>query len=241
MVGIQVPSFLNGSYICGGSIINEYYVITAAHCLFNPNSDIQRKPKDLLIGIADHKQFSTKDNIAGVTALVHVKKIIVHENFVDEGRINYDIALLRLKKPLDLLSHSQLKPVCLPTGSTEAYEGAIASVYGWGIKNFRTRLQNTLRETTLPILDSNCQDKIIGGAVITPQMLCAGYKKGGKDTCLGDSGGPLTVEEEGRHVLVGITSFGEGCGFAGSPGVYARVTAFLTWIINNTQDATYCN
>ncbi|XP_064096496.1 proclotting enzyme-like, partial [Macrobrachium nipponense] len=234
----QIPNFAKDTYLCGGSIINDRYVVTAAHCLRNLR-DENRRPGEFLIGLGDHRQNSTKDDTEGVTAFVRAEEVIVHEHY----GLNYDndIGLLKLKKPLDLSSYKRLKPVCLPTNASKTYEGAIGHIYGWGIMNKQDTFSEVLRETTVPIWGPGCVGVTFSDVAITPQMLCAGYPEGGKDTCGGDSGGPLTVEEDGRHVLVGITSFGQGCGKKGYPGVYTRVTALLDWILEHTQDATFCN
>ncbi|XP_066972500.1 serine protease 30-like isoform X2 [Macrobrachium rosenbergii] len=237
MVGLQVPSLANDTYVCGGAIISNLYILTAAHCLFN-DDDTSRLPEDILVGVADHRQNSTKDDVEGATGLVGVRDIHIHEEYGTGP--NNDIGLLKLKKPLDLKSFKQLKPVCLPSNPRKTYEGAEGHIYGWGIKGFHSRLPAVLQETSVNVLGPECQNKF-QDVNITPQMLCAGDKKGDKDTCSGDSGGPMTVEENGRHVLVGITSFGIGCGIRGSPGVYTRVTAFLDWVLENTKDAEYCN
>ncbi|KAK7068799.1 Plasma kallikrein, partial [Halocaridina rubra] len=233
------PGELNGTYLCGGAIINRYYVVTAAHCLFNPFG-IKRGPDDLKIGVADHNQFSTKDDIKGATAKVSVRRVIIHEDFYNAGAGN-DIALLKLEMPLDLASYPQLKAVCLPRKPRTTYENATGTVYGWGTTEKNYFPQAVLRETSIPILNPECENKIIGGVKIKPEMLCAGLKNGGKDSCAGDSGGPLTVEENRRHTLVGITSFGVGCGLPDTPGVYTRMTAYLDWIMDKTKDSTYCN
>ncbi|XP_068233925.1 clotting factor G beta subunit-like isoform X1 [Palaemon carinicauda] len=238
MVGIQVPKLLKDVYVCGGAIINDLYVVTAAHCLINFDGT-KRQPNDLLVGLADHRQNSTQDDVEGVTAHVRVQEVIIHEKY--GPRYNNDIGLLKLRKPLDLSSYKQLKPVCLPTNPSNTYEGAIGVIYGWGIMNKNDDLSKVLRETTVPILDPGCNGVVFENTEITPMMLCAGYPEGDKDTCGGDSGGPLTVQENERHILVGVTSFGRGCGKKNSPGVYTRVTSLLDWILNNTKDATYCN
>ncbi|XP_064096495.1 coagulation factor XI-like [Macrobrachium nipponense] len=237
MWGNQVPSLVNNTYVCGGAIINSLYILTAAHCLFN-SDDTSRLPEDLFVGVADHRQNSTKDDVEGATALVGVREILVHEEYGTGP--NNDIGLLKLKKPLDLKSFKQLKPVCLPSNPTKTYEGAQGHIYGWGVRDYRSKLPAVLQEASVPILGPDCQIKS-PDVTITPQMLCAGGGEGQKDTCTGDSGGPMTVEENGRHFLVGITSFGIGCGIRGSPGVYTRVTAFLDWVLENTKDAEYCN
>jgi len=100
-----------------------------------------------------------------------------------------------------------------------------------------------LQKAEVPIISNNeCQKRIQEAglapySVIPDIMLCAGYKKGGKDSCQGDSGGPLVVQrEDGRFNLVGVVSWGVGCGRENLPGVYARVSEFRNWIEENIQN-----
>lgn len=86
-----------------------------------------------------------------------------------------------------------------------------------------------LRAVTVPIVSqSYCRKQY--GRVLTPRMICAGYRQGGKDSCQGDSGGPLTCVINNVRQLIGVVSFGAGCATPNYPGVYARVTAFRSWI-----------
>ncbi|XP_047483691.1 prostasin-like [Penaeus chinensis] len=233
MVGVLVPRLLS-SYLCGGTIINDRFVITAAHCLFDGYTGQKLRPEDVKIGLSDHDQLSD-DGLQ-----VPVSELIVHELYKDSD-ISFDVALIRLQEPL--VFHHFLRPACLPTDATESYEGRWGFVYGWGVTNISDYiLSSRLQETQLLILGPDCDNKTIGNVRPTPDMLCAGTEEGGKDTCTGDSGGPITVPaRKRRHVIVGITSFGEGCGVPGVPGVYTRVTSYLGWILEKTAAASYCN
>lgn len=93
--------------------------------------------------------------------------------------------------------------------------------------------RNILRAVNLPIVNQDYCNSQYGGR-ITPQMICAGFQEGGKDTCFGDSGGPLTCQQNGEKQLVGIVSFGRGCARPNYPGVYVRLTAVRDWIQNRT-------
>ncbi|ROT82874.1 putative coagulation factor XII isoform X1 [Penaeus vannamei] len=134
--------------------------------------------------------------------MLALESYVFHEGYT-ENYFNLDIALLRLEEALDLTSHPEVRPVCLPSDPTKVYEGQTGKVVGWGdTTNGDKKYPDIVREVDLPIVE--CGRKEIAGVLITPFMLCAGFKKGGKDSCSGDSGGPLTVEEDGRFTLVGI-------------------------------------
>ncbi|XP_064100996.1 clotting factor G beta subunit-like isoform X2 [Macrobrachium nipponense] len=233
LVGIRKSS--KRRYECGGTIINSRYVVTAAHCVRQGRKVIS--PKKLLIGVADHNYKSKEDDIKGVTKQVKIARITVHPKYRD-ALPGFDIALIRLTK--ELVFASEIAPACLPTGNRN-YSNQNGIALGWGAVNNETfALSTVAREVTLPILPPNCNGIKVSSVKITKMMLCAGGK-GGKDTCSGDSGGPLMVKEEGRFTLVGITSFGSGCAKEGLPAVYTRMSEYQNWIMRNTQDAAYCS
>ncbi|XP_063593335.1 trypsin-1-like [Penaeus indicus] len=217
-------------YWCGGAIINDRYILTAAHCLFDSNGNPE-SAESLVVGVGDHLMSSTSDDVAA-TELISVKKVILHSRY-NKQTLDYDIALLKLSKVLTF--STEVRPVCLPEDDSKTYAGADGIASGWGTLSSGGSQPNKLMEVTVPILAPNCW-----GQPVTARMLCAGYKKGGKDTCQGDSGGPLCVVEGNRYYEVGVTSHGSGCADANSPGVYSRVSKFLPWIKANTADAVYC-
>ncbi|XP_047491388.1 trypsin-1-like [Penaeus chinensis] len=211
----------NPNRIVGGT----EYVITASHCFFDRHGN-RISDEGLVVGVANHDMYSSSDDVSGVTRLVSVAKVILH----------LDIALLKLSETLDLSKNKELRSVCLPADDSKTtYAGALGIAAGWGNLESEGSQPDKLIEVTLPILEPSCWDR-----TVSERMLCAGYKEGGKDTCQGDSGGPLYVVEDSKYFQVGITSFGNGCANPNSPGVYARVSKFLSWIKTNTADATYC-
>ncbi|XP_045136079.1 serine protease 30-like [Portunus trituberculatus] len=222
----------NSNYWCGGSIINDQYVLTAAHCVDDITSI-----EGLVVGVADHNMASTDEDIPDVTRLVAVQEIIVHPDY-NSATIDSDIALLRLSETLDVYQGDQIRPVCLPADDSSTYAGEMATATGWGTLESGGSQSSVLQEVTMPILEPSCPG--MPSSYITENMLCAGLEEGGKDTCQGDSGGPLVQNYFSKYVQVGITSWGFGCADAGSPGVYTRVSKFLDWICANTADATYC-
>ncbi|XP_045136520.1 trypsin-1-like [Portunus trituberculatus] len=220
----------NSNYWCGGSIINNLYILTAAHCV-----DDIISVQGLVVAVADHDMTSTDD----VTQLVPVQETIVHPDY-NLNTLDSDIALLKLSEPLDLTQVEHIRPVCLPADDSNTYAGEDATATGWGtLQSGGSQPAIILQEVTVPILDPSCPGH--KPSHITENMLCAGLEEGGKDTCQGDSGGPLTVQNDSsKYEQIGITSWGFGCADPGSPGVYTRVSNFLEWIEENTTDATYC-
>ncbi|XP_043208111.1 trypsin-1-like [Amphibalanus amphitrite] len=212
---------------CGGSVINNRYVLTAAHCTENSSpSQIQVMLGDLRIGTSDsgEQRFS-------------VQQIIQHPQYTSASGSGWDFSLLKLDREISF--SNTISPVCLPTaGQTYADVTAIASGYG---RVGATEPQAThLQHVTVPVWSqSRCQGT--WGSTIKSSMICAGgYPEGGRSVCMGDSGGPLVTEVSGRFRLIGVVSFGRPCAVANWPDVYGRVTEALSWIATNTADANTC-
>lgn len=237
LAGLLLPWAYGDAIFCGGSILNAHYVLTAAHCLF-AKTFVPLPSALFMVVVGEHDYTSTTDDIPGVTRALAVAEYLVHEAY-HPVFLHNDIALLRLRERLDLASHRQVGAVCLPLDPRRTYEGETGTVAGWGdTTRGKGVYPEAPREVQVPVVE--CGRKVIAGSPVIPQMLCAGYEEGGKDSCYGDSGGPLTVKEGGRHILVGIVSFGKGCARKASPGVYTRVAEFLDWIGANTADVMYC-
>ncbi|KFW81456.1 Serine protease 56, partial [Manacus vitellinus] len=145
-----------------------------------------------------------------------------------------DLALLELAVPL--APSPTVSPVCLPSGPTEPSPGTPCSIPGWGSlyegRATLTPLADVVMEAQVPLLSQETCRGALGKDLLTSAMFCAGYLSGGIDSCQGDSGGPLACQDPTSHhfVLYGITSWGDGCGERGKPGVYTRVTAFTDWL-----------
>jgi len=215
--------------MCGGTILNKRYVVTAAHCLYG-GSDLM----SLKDGAKFRVMLGEHDHCKANPSFVLASAVHKHPNFdINSPSGDNDIAILKLAK--DLTFSDKIKPVCLPTSATKDYSGKASTISGWGGTKAFTPMnpvdqprQCALKEAIVNILkttDKKCSD-FIGDASSTTQ-LCAWAK--GKDACQGDSGGPLTVAENGKYVLLGVVSFGSGCATE-HPGVYARVQGFLPWM-----------
>ncbi|TVQ13682.1 MAG: serine protease [Bacteroidetes bacterium] len=201
---------------CGGSILNDRWILTAAHCI------------GVYSNIRVRAGVTNKTN-PGQT--ITVEQQIVHPDYQSINNYDHDIALLYLSSPLDLSgNNARAIPIMTQTLSSEGFDapGVLSTITGWGALSWQGSGTNILQAAQVPITSN------IGSyppSLITPDMLLAGYPEGGVDACQGDSGGPLAVPDgNGYWYLAGITSWGNGCAFPNYPGVYARVSHFEDWI-----------
>ncbi|CAF1382818.1 unnamed protein product [Adineta steineri] len=209
-----------GYYQCGGTIIDDSYIITAAHCV-----DFIRNPSDISVYAGSLHVF---DGVVRSASEIHVHP------YYDDQRNRNDIALLKLDRALDL-SNDNLSKICLPSTVATSGEYPIAGTSllaaGWGDKWSEGPSSTTLQQVTIQAVGAQttyCQHIIEDPTV----QLCAGTMPGSeKDTCQGDSGGPLMMFNANQTwELVGIISYGRDCAVPDYPGVYTRVTSYLEWI-----------
>ncbi|XP_016979446.1 transmembrane protease serine 9-like [Drosophila rhopaloa] len=196
---------------CGGCILDEVTIATAAHCVYN------RLAENFLVVAGD-------DSLGGMKGVVvRVTKLIPHELY-NASITDHDIALVIVDPPLPLTSSSTMEAIEI--ASEQPAVGVQATVSGWGYTQQNGLSSNQLQQVKVPVVDSaKCQESYYWRP-ISDGMLCAGLPEGGKDACQGDSGGPLVVDNK----LAGIVSWGQGCAQPNYPGVYANVAYFGDWI-----------
>ncbi|MEW2484720.1 serine protease [Streptomyces sp. NPDC048411] len=205
---------------CGAVLVGPTKVLTAAHCL-------GREALGTDVGqVRDLRIIAGRDELTGSGGReVAVKGTWINPGY-DRTTNSGDLAVLTLS---DALPKESVIPMA--TAGDQADEpGSAALVYGWGDISGSGDYVTSLRSAQVRVLpDSTCQRAYAGGrgaAYEASTMLCAGEPQGGHDACQGDSGGPLVA----RGRLIGLVSWGNGCGVAGSPGVYTRISAAAGWM-----------
>ncbi|CAK1545544.1 unnamed protein product [Leptosia nina] len=206
---------------CGGALITDRHVLTAAHCTRRWKAD------ELFVRLGEYDFQRSNDSR---TYNFNVVEIRQHELF-DSSNYHNDIAILKLHRPA--VFNTYVWPICLPPRGLKL-DDQITTVIGWGTQSYGGPTSDVLMEVSIPVWNHEECVKSFTDSVFD-ETLCAGDKEGGKDACQGDSGGPLMYQMSSRRwAVVGVVSWGVRCGEPNHPGLYAKVDDYLEWIVRNT-------
>ncbi|KFB41572.1 AGAP004855-PA-like protein [Anopheles sinensis] len=232
--------------MCGGSLINNRYVLTAAHCVKTSSSS-----KLVQVRLGEHDKNTATDCIIYANGEEHcapaaydvaIEETIVHKNFNQPIRFRHDIALIRMAEEIEF--SDSIRPICLPVDeSVRQYQLPKYAITGWGTTEKQTLstelLEGLVHHVTIPECQQKMDEKLFRIKLADPWQMCA-IGDNLTDSCQGDSGGPLgetvSVNGDPKFVQFGIVSAGaHSCGIVSVPGIYTRVPAYMKWIVTNIR------
>ncbi|XP_053687225.1 brachyurin-like [Sabethes cyaneus] len=218
--------FAGATGLCGATVLTDYYILTAAHCVQNAQGGIA------IIGAHDRTANEPSQQFLPFEA----SGIRIHEGYIPTNMRN-DIAVVRMNSLI--IFSNRIQPVRIPNSiDTRDFAGLTGTVSGFGrTSDSSTAESAVIRFASNPIMaEADCLARWDNNAnIIQPQNICLSGE-GGRSPCNGDSGGPLTVAEDGRSLQVGIISFGSAAGCSiGMPSVHVRITHFRQWIVDNSD------
>lgn len=229
LVSIQQPVDYSGidfAHSCGGFIVNQWWILTAAHCFKGVGNDYLQWR--LVLGARQLSDLNAESEVR------RIAKKIEHRGYIPKTEEN-DIALLFVDRVIKY--NDYIQPACLPQKDTIIEHMTECYIAGWGVtREDSTEPTDILQEAQVQLLDvKKCNSTYWYNGAVGKYNLCAGYDRGGIDSCQGDSGGPLMCRRPQTKIftVLGLTSWGYGCARSQSPGIYSSMQFFLDWIISN--------
>ncbi|XP_004874812.1 serine protease 38 [Heterocephalus glaber] len=215
----QVSVHYAGAHVCGGSVLDAYWVLSAAHCF---GWDKSIASFDLYVGLNDLRAAGAH------TQWFAMSRVILHPAYQMWHPLGGDAALVQLQSRIEF--SDAVRPVCLPPPTLQLDGSEVCWATGWGLTSLQGLSSNQLQEAQLPLVPQTLCRILYSYPAILPNMLCAGSLGTLRTVCEGDSGGPLVCEFNRTWVQIGIMSWGCGCNEHVYPGVFARVSYFSSWI-----------
>ncbi|XP_063161542.1 enteropeptidase [Candoia aspera] len=219
----MVLLYFNSMPTCGASLVNNEWLVSAAHCVYGRN--LKTSQWKAVLGLHTNLNLSYPQTITQ-----EIDQIIINPHYNKRTK-DSDIALMHLQFRVNYTDYIQ--PICFPEKNKQFLPGIKCSIAGWGRTTHQGSVASVLQEAEVPLITLQKCKQLMPEYNITENMICAGYDEGGIDSCQGDSGGPLMCQENKNWFLAGVTSFGYKCALPHRPGIYVDVLKFVDWIKYN--------